>query len=69
MKLIEFRYVLRDQVKVLQVRHRALWASPDGIGINYQDPERRQWSDWEDVPTVEERKLRIQATAEKEKAE
>jgi len=61
MKLVEFRFLLRESAlskqqpthksfdKVLQVRY---WAtSKDGYILRLED---QFWGDWEDVPTVEE---------------
>ncbi len=64
MKLIDFRYVRRrvrhgkeifEYETVLQVRHREIDRSEKGsLSVDIYAPERYQWTEWEDVPTVEE---------------
>jgi hypothetical protein len=65
MKLIDFRFVLFDERKVLQVRHRRTKPHWDGKFIGHElllvsfscnegaKKEMEEWSDWETVPFVE----------------
>ncbi len=54
MKLIDFRFVLRDSAKVLQVRHRAIYVEwGDKMCMRHSGLPFEYWSEWEDVPLVD----------------
>jgi len=54
MKLIDFRFVLRNGEKVLQARHRKLISSENYLlGLLDLGSEPEEWNDWEDVPLVD----------------
>jgi len=52
MKLIDFRFVLRNGEKVLQVRHYTVTRSEFNKLGSWD--VFSEWTAWEDVPTVEE---------------
>ncbi len=56
MKLIDFRFVLRDGEIVLQVRHRDVhtnMGTPSQLRVRDYGIDPGEWGDWEDVPMVD----------------